>query len=1031
MNLSAPFIARPIATSLLALGVAAAGITAFFFLPVASLPKMDFPTIVVKANLPGASPTTMATAVATPLERRLGRIAGITQMTSSSSLGSTRIIIQFDLSRDINGAANDVQAAINASLGDLPTDLPGNPTYKKVNPADAPVMLITLTSDIYSVGDMFDIADTVLSQKISQVDGVGEVDVGGSSLPAVRIEVNPTILNKYGISLEQVAQAVKSTNSNGPKGQLIIGSSTSNIVTNDQLFTPNDYKKLIIAYINGSPVRISDVAEVVESVEDIHNAGLSDNKPAIVLQISREPGANVIDTVDKINELVPYLQASIPAEMTLKVILDRTTTIRSALHEVEKTLIFAIILVIIVVFLFIGSARAAFIPTVAVVLSLLGTFGLMYLCGFSLDNMSLMALTIVTGFVVDDAIVVLENITRHVEAGIKPLEASLLGTKEVGFTVLSMSISLVSVFIPILLMGGVVGRLFREFAITLSLAIFVSLLVSLTVTPMLCSQILRKKPVAPTPVVHKNILRHASDFYCYSLAWALGKTKLMQCITLIALVLTVCLYIIVPKGFFPQQDTGRIICSIQADQDMSFQEIKQKLVAYIRICSEDPAVEDTAGFVSTNATGGNSGTVFMILKPLAKRNISADRVIARLRKVLAPIPGATLYMQTAQDIVVGGRQGNAQFQYTLSADNLEDLNSWAPKIMTRLAKIPGVADINSDQRDKGLQAFIEIDRATAAQFGITAKEIDQVLSNSFGQQQIATLFKSMNQYHIVMSVEDKYWQQPEMLKQIYVTSNSGQQVPLAVFAKFSTTNMLLAVNHQGQYPAATLSFNLLPDVALGNVVTEVENTIASMGLPENIQGTFQGTTQVFKQSLANEPYLILAAIIAVYIVLGILYESVIHPVTILSTLPSAGVGALLSLLITKTELTVIALIGIILLIGIVKKNAIMMIDFAIHLQRNENKTPRDAIYAAAQLRFRPIMMTTMAALFAAIPLVVSRGVGYELRLPLGISIMGGLILSQVLTLYTTPVIYLTLDQFAQWCKSFYPTHWRQNAKAFS
>jgi len=1019
MNLSAPFISRPIATTLLALGVAFAGVLGFIFLPVSSLPQLDFPTIVVQASLPGASPATMATSVATPLERQLGRIAGVTQMTSSSALGSSSIVLQFDLTRNIDGAARDVQAAINAARGQLPTNLPGNPTYKKVNPAEAPIMILTLTSDHATIGEMYDVASTYLAQRLSQVNGVGQVNVGGSSLPAVRIKLNPTALNNYGISLQQVANVIHNTNANGPKGQLIIGDKSTDIITNAQLLEATDYNSLIISYSNGAAVRLQDVAEVVRSVEDIHNAGISNNKPAVVLIVYKSPGANVITTADAIKATLPMLEASIDAQINLNVILDRTITIRSSLYEVEKTLLLAIILVISVVYMFLNSARAALIPSVAVPLSLLGTFGIMYLLNFSLDNLSLMALTIATGFVVDDAVVVLENITRHIEAGVKPMVAALQGAKEVGFTVLSMSISLIAVFIPILLMGGIVGRLFREFALTLSVAILVSLLVSLTVTPMMCARILRKNTESKETASQPRLMRFMSEHYERTLTWALQHHKIMLLLTGITVVLTIYLYIIVPKGFFPQQDTGRITGSIQAQQNLSFQEIKQKLARYIEIASLDPAVQNAAGYVSSGASGGNSGSMFLTLKPLEVRKVSADQVINRLRDKLATVPGANLYLQAAQDIVVGGRQGNAQFQYTISADTLEQLNVWAPKIMNRLLEVPGIADINTDQRDRGLQAYVTINRDTASRLGVTVAQIDAALNNAFGQIQVATLFAAMNQYHVVMTVEDKFWQDPAMLNEIYVPSSNGQQIPLSTLATFTNSSTLLTVSHQGQFPAATLSFNLLPGAALGDVVNNVEAAMKTLTLPADVSGTFQGNAQAFQQSLASEPYLILAAIFAVYIVLGVLYESFIHPLTILSTLPSAGVGALLSLLITGTDLTVMALIGIILLIGIVKKNAIMMIDVALHLERTENKSSEESIFEAAKLRFRPIMMTTAAALLGAVSLVVSNGIGYELRRPLGIAIIGGLVLSQMLTLYTTPVIYLTLDRFGTWCNR----HW--------
>jgi multidrug efflux pump len=845
MNLSEPFITRPIATTLLAIGIAAAGITAFMFLPVSSLPQVDFPTIVVQGSLPGGSPATMATSVATPLERQLGRIAGITQMTSSSTLGSTSIVVQFDLSRDINGAARDVQAAINAAEGQLPTNLPGLPTYRKVNPADAPIMILTLTSDIYNVGEMYDYATTILEQRLSQVDGVGQVNVGGSSLPAVRIKVNPTALNNYGISLQQVANAINNANADGPKGQIIIGDKSTNIVTNAQLFTPEEYEPLIVSYNNGSAVRIKDVAEVIRSVEDIHNAGMSNNKPAVVLVVFKSPGANVIQTVDNVYDILPVLAGSVPAEVELKVILDRTITIRSSLHEVEKTLIIAIFLVIGVVYVFLNSARAATIPSVAVPLSLLGTFGMMYLCGYSLDNLSLIALTIVTGFVVDDAVVVLENTTRHIENGMTPMQAALQGAKEVGFTVLSMSTSLIAVFIPILLMGGIVGRLFREFAVTLSLAIMMSLIVSLTVTPMMCSRVLRKESKNEKRTAQHRFMDSMVDKYTSSLAWALRHHKLMLLITIITICLTIFLYIITPKGFFPQQDTGRIVGSIQAQQNMSFQEVRQKLSQYIAIASKDPAVANAAGYVSSSASGGNSGAVFLTLKDLNIRKISSDQVINRLREPLNKVPGANLYLQSAQDIVVGGRQGNAQFQYTISANTIEQLNEWAPKVMDKLLKVPGIADINTDQRDRGLQAYVNIDRDAASRLGVTVQAIDAALYNAFGQQQVATLYESKNQYHIVMTVLDQFWQDPEMLNIIYVPNNNGQLIPLSTIATFTNSNTLLAVNHQGQFPAATLSFNLLPGAALGDVVSNVQAAVDTMTLPAGVYGTFQGNAQAF------------------------------------------------------------------------------------------------------------------------------------------------------------------------------------------
>jgi multidrug efflux pump len=1014
MNLSAPFIKRPTATTLLAIGLAIAGSVAFKLLPVASLPQIDFPTITVSAGLPGGSPETMATSVATPLERQIGRIAGITQITSSSTLGATNITVQFDLARNIDGAARDIQAAINAARGQLPINLPNNPTYRKVNPADSPILILALTSDINSQGQIYDAASTVFAQTLSQVNGVGQVIVGGSSLPAVRIELNPTTLNKYGIGLNEVSTAIAAANVNKPKGHLNTDITTSTILANDQLHTAAEYQPLIIRYQNGNPVRLSDVATVTDSVENVRNAGLADGKPSVLMVLFKQPGANVIETVDNIIKELPRLTAAIPATMNVSIAMDRTSTIRASLHDVEMTLVIAIILVIFVVYLFLGNFRAMLIPSVAVPLSLLGTFGVMYLLGYTLDNLSLMALTISTGFVVDDAVVVLENITRHMEDGMDRMRAAFQGAKEVGFTVVSMSLSLIAVFIPILLMGGLVGRLFREFAITLSTAILISLLISLTVTPTMCAYLL-KKPSHKKISYFQKLLNWSHTHYENSLKWALKHHILMLLLTLGAIVLTVILFIIVPKGFFPQQDTGRIQASLQADQNISFQFMQQKLTAFVDIVRADPAVEHVVGFVG--GAGGsttNSGTVFITLKPLSERKISAEKIINRLRKNLSAVTGATLFMQAAQDLVVGGRLGNAQYQYTLSADSIAELNTWSAKVLAKIMTLPGIIDVNTDQLNNGLQAYVNVDRDTASRFGLTSQLIDQTLYDAFGQNQISTLYTALNQYHVVMEVAPEYWQNPITLKQIYVKSPNGADVPLSAFATFSALSTLLSVNHQGQSAAATISFNLKPKFAIGDAVKTINNAVNSMQLPVSIQSAFQGSAQAFQASLANEPYLILAALFSVYIVLGILYESLIHPITILSTLPSAGVGALLALLITRTEFSIIALIGMILLIGIVKKNAIMMIDFALHAQRSENKSPQEAIYEAALLRFRPIMMTTMAAMLGAFPLALGRGIGAELRHPLGITIIGGLLVSQMLTLYTTPVIYLTMERYSQW-----------------
>jgi multidrug efflux pump len=1015
VNITELFIERPVATTLLTAGITLAGAAAFNLLPVAPLPQSDYPAITVQAQLPGASPEVMAATVATPLERALGRIAGVTEMTSSSSLGNARVTLLFDLNRDIDGAARDVQAAINAARSQLPTSLPRNPTYRKVNPADAPIMILALTSDTMDRGQMYDAASTILAQRISQVSGVGQVTVGGASLPAVRVELNPTALNSYGIALDDVRAALAAANANRPKGSVEDGDRHWQIQANDQAKKADEYLPLIVAYRNGAAVRLSDVAEVVDSVEDLRNAGSSNGRPSVLLLINRQPNANIIETVERVSDLMPLLRASIPKAINLDVVLERTSTIRASLREVERTLLIATALVILVVFLFLRNARATLIPAMAVPVSLVATFGVMYFAGFSLNNLSLMALTIATGFVVDDAIVVLENVSRHIERGLTPFRAALLGAKEVSFTVLSMSLSLIAVFIPILLMGGIVGRLFREFAVTLSVAILVSLAVSLTMTPMMCARLL-KAPGERRPgrlfAASERVFKWMLAEYEASLSWALRHSRLMLLLLATIVGLNVYLYIVVPKGYFPQQDTGRVGGSIQADQGISFQAMRQKLADFVEIVKSDPAVENVVGF-----TGGgqrNSGFMFMSLKPLKERRLSADQVIARLRPRLAQVAGASLFLVPFQDIRIGGRQSGAQYQFTLQADELADLRVWEPRVRQALSQLPELVDVNTDQQEKGLQTMVTIDRATAARMGITPKAIDTTLYEAFGQAQVSTIYQALNQYHVVMEVAPQYWQTPDALNGVYVLSPTKGQVPLTAVARFEPSTAALAVNHQGQFAASTISYNLPVGVSLGEAATAINDAMARIGVPITVHPSFQGTARAFVASLESQPWLILAALITVYIVLGVLYESTIHPITILSTLPSAGVGALLALMAFRTEFNIIAFIGVILLIGIVKKNAIMMIDFAIQAEREEGKRPEEAIFQACLLRFRPIMMTTMAALLGAVPLAIGFGDGSEFRRPLGLSIVGGLVVSQLLTLYTTPVVYLYFDRFRLW-----------------
>ncbi|MGB7752811.1 MAG: multidrug efflux RND transporter permease subunit [Candidatus Acidiferrales bacterium] len=1020
MSISSPFIHRPVATTLLTVAIALAGAVAFQVLPVSALPQIDFPTISVAASLPGASPEIMASSVATPLERQFGRIAGVTEMTSSSFLGTTSITMQFDLNRNIDGAARDVQAAINAARSYLPANLPSNPTYRKVNPADSPIMLLALTSNVYDRGPMYDAASTIIQQRLSQIQGVGQVTVGGSSLPSVRVELNPTQLNSYGLGLQDVNAMLSTQNANVAKGQITDGQISADIVANDQLLKADYYKNLVVGYHNGAAIKLSDVADVVDAVENIRAAGFMNGKPCVLLIIFRQPGANIIDTVDRIRDAMPSLKASIPAAMDFTVVLDRTTMIRASVKDVERTLIISVGLVILVVFLFLRNVRATLIPSVAVPVSLIATFGVMYLCSYSIDNLSLMALTIATGFVVDDAIVVIENISRYLEQGMSPMESALKGASEIGFTVLSISLSLVAVFIPILLMGGIVGRLFREFAVTLSVAILVSLAISLTTTPMMCSRLLKSHDEGKHGRAYQaseKIFSGMLGFYERTLQWVLRHSAFTLFILFVTISLNVFLFYMVPKGFFPQQDNGTVFGGIQGAQDISFQAMQSLTLRFVDIIKKDPAVQNVGAF-----TGGggavNTGFIYLALKPLEDRKISASQVIDRLRPKLISIPGATVFLQAGQDLRIGGRQSSAQYQYTIQSDNIDELVDWGPRLLTEMRKLRILTDVNTDQQNSGLQASLVYDRDTASRLGITPQMIDNTLYEAFGQAQVSTMYTPLNQYHVVMEVAPQFWQDPASLNDIYIRPTMGKEVPLSAVTHFVPTTAPLSVNHQGQFPSVTVSFNLAPGVALSDAAAAITQMQQQMGVPTTIHGMFSGTLQAFQSSLSTQPFLIITALMAVYIVLGILYESYIHPITILSTLPSAGLGAVLALMLFHMDLNVIALIGVILLIGIVKKNAIMMIDFALAAERQENKTSEEAIYQACLLRFRPILMTTMAAICGAVPLAFGTGTGSELRKPLGITIIGGLIVSQILTLYTTPVVYLYLDRLrVRWART--------------